>query len=164
MDITLIKQLLVNGEKVDFECKEAKSAMPKSAYESYSAFANTNGGLIVLGVSENKKATTPMDRFSITGVENPQKVIEDFWNTINGNKVNTNILVNEDVCIVEDGKCNLVVIKVPRADYKFRPIYVGENPLKGTYKRNNEGDYHCSEDEVRAMFRDQKSRTYMEFL
>lgn len=26
--------------------------------------------------------------------------------------------------------------------------------MKGTFKRNHEGDYHCTADEVRAMFRD----------
>lgn len=37
----------------------------------------------------------------------------------------------------------------------MRPVYVGENPYKGTYKRNNEGDYHATEHEVRGMIRDQ---------
>lgn len=81
--------------------------------------------------------------------------MEDFWNTINSNKVNVNILIDRDVYVVEDEKTKLIVIEVPRADYKLRPVYVGENPLKGTYKRNNEGDYHCTADEVRAMIRDQ---------
>lgn len=41
-----IKELLLIGEKVNMECKEAKSSMPKSAYETYSSFANTDGGCI----------------------------------------------------------------------------------------------------------------------
>ena len=57
--------------------------------------------------------------------------------------------------IVKEGNISLIVIHVPRADYKFRPVYVGENPYKGTYKRNHEGDYHATEHEVRAMIRDQ---------
>lgn len=44
---------------------------------------------------------------------------------------------------------------MPRADYKLRPIYIGENPYKGTYKRNHEGDYHATEYEIRGMIRDQ---------
>lgn len=31
------------------------------------------------------------------------------------------------------------------------PVCVGENPYKGTYKRNHEGDYHTTEHEVRGM-------------
>lgn len=44
---------------------------------------------------------------------------------------------------------------MPRADFNMRPVYVGENPYKGTYKRNHEGDYHATEHEVRGMIRDQ---------
>lgn len=47
------------------------------------------------------------------------------------------------------------MINVPRADYNLKPIYVGENPYKGTFKRNNEGDYHATEDEIKSMIRDQ---------
>ena len=40
-------------------------------------------------------------------------------------------------------------------EHKMRPIYVGENPYKGTFKRNNEGDYHATEHEIKGMIRDQ---------
>lgn len=56
---------------------------------------------------------------------------------------------------MEESGVSLIVIKVPRADYKMRPIYIGENPYKGTFKRNNEGDYHATEHEIRGMIRDQ---------
>ena len=137
------------------ECKEAESTVPKSVYESYSAFANTNGGDIILGIRENKKEVNPKKRFAIQGIVNPTKQIEDFWNTINGNKVNTNILSDKDVYSVSDDELTLIVIHVPRASYNLKPVYVGENPYKGTFKRNNEGDYHATEHEVRAMIRDQ---------
>lgn len=155
MDIIQIKQLLLAGEKVNVEYKEAKNSMPKSVYESYSAFANTEGGTIILGVEEDKSAKLPNNRFIIRGVQNPTKVIEDFWRTINSMKVNVNILVDRNVYIINDDDKELIVIEIPRADFKIRPVYINENPLKGTFKRNNEGDYHCSEDEVKAMIRDQ---------
>ena len=66
--------------------------MPKSAYESYSGFANTKGGYIILGIDEDKTKKLPEERFIIQGIENPSKQIEDFWNTINSSKVNVNIL------------------------------------------------------------------------
>ena len=150
-----IKKKLLDGEHLNLECKEAEANVPKSVYESYSAFANTNGGYIILGIQENKKIKTPDKRFVIQGIANVSKQKEDFWNTINGNKVNVNILVDEDVYVVSDGENDLLVIHVPRADYKLKPVYVGENPYKGTFKRNNEGDYHATEHEVRALIRDQ---------
>lgn len=155
MNMQELKQLIYKGEKVDIECKEAENNVPRSAYESYSAFVNTKGGYIILGVKEDKKKILPEERFIIQGIQNSKKQVEDFWNTINSSKVNRNILKDEDVFIVKESGISLIVIKVPRADYKMRPIYVGENPYKETFKRNNEGDYHATEHEIRGMIHDQ---------
>ena len=46
------------------------------------------------------------------------------------------------------------MIEVPRVDRRLRPVYIGPDPLKGTYRRKFTGDYLCKPDEVRAMFRD----------
>ncbi|MCC8125879.1 MAG: putative DNA binding domain-containing protein, partial [Clostridiales bacterium] len=145
------------GEKVDMECKLAEKAIPQSVYETYCSFANSKGGDIVLGVEEDKSKSDPKERFILRGVPDPEKLREDFWNTINSQKVNANILVDDDVYTVDNGDLALLVIHVPRADYTMRPVYKGENPFKGTYKRNHEGDYHAKEYEVRAMIRDQSS-------
>jgi predicted HTH transcriptional regulator len=155
MDMQELKSLIYQGEKVDIECKKAESKVPTSAYESYSAFANTKGGFIILGVKEDKTKTNPEERFVLQGIENADKQKEDFWNTINGSKVNVNILKDEDVFKVEGDSITLLVIHVPRAEFNMRPVYVGENPYKGTFKRNHEGDYHATENEIRGMIRDQ---------
>ena len=42
--------------------------------------ANTNGGIILLGIDEVD------NELIITGVENVDKVIKDFWSTLNGEK------------------------------------------------------------------------------
>ncbi len=38
-----------------------------------------------------------------------------------------------------------------------KPVYVGQNPYAGTYRRNFEGDYKCSEKEVQRMIAEQSS-------
>lgn len=157
MDMEELKRLIYQGEKVDVECKKAENNVPKSAYESYSAFANTKGGYIILGVDENKKETRPEVRYTFQGIKNVSKQLEDFWNTINSDKVNINILKDDDVFQVTEGETTLIVICVPRADFQERPVYIGTNPFSGAYKRNHEGDYHCTNAEIRAMFRDQNA-------
>ena len=54
MNMQELKRLIYQEETVDTECKKAESSIPKSAYESYSAFANTKGGYIIFGVKEDR--------------------------------------------------------------------------------------------------------------
>lgn len=50
-----ILETLLKGERVTLECKLAQSNVPNDVWRSYSAFANTYGGLILLGVNEDLK-------------------------------------------------------------------------------------------------------------
>ena len=159
MEISDVKELLNKGEKVDIECKESDSKLSKSVWETYSSFANTNGGYIFLGIKEDKKKKLPEERFQIQGIQNYDVQVKAFWDTVNSDKVNKNILKDEDVQIVMIPSTALAVVSihVPRADYNNRPVFINGNPYTGTFKRNHEGDYHASEDEINAMLRDQKS-------
>lgn len=159
MEILDVKELLNKGEKVDIECKESDSKLSKSIWETYSSFANTSGGYIFLGIKEDKKKKLPEERFQIQGIKNYDVQVKAFWDTVNSDKVNKNILKDEDVQIVTIPSTALAVVSihVPRADYNNRPIFINGNPYTGTFKRNHEGDYHASEDEINAMLRDQKS-------
>ena len=144
--------ILDNKEKVNVEFKEAKRGVPKSIYETYSSFANTNGGLIILGVKEIKTGTAV--NYEISGVENANSIISDFWNTINSGKVNRNILKDADVYSLTVQGLELVILHIPRALYNQKPIYTGSNPYAGTFKRNFEGDYRCTKESVNSMIRD----------
>ena len=48
-----IKSILATGERVTLECKKAQHSVPNSLWDTYSAFANTYGGTILLGVVEH---------------------------------------------------------------------------------------------------------------
>ena len=66
----------------DFEAKEAKSELPKNIWETVSAFANTSGGWIVLGIKQNGK------KLEISGVDNAEKLEQDFQGTLRSQKFN----------------------------------------------------------------------------
>ena len=132
------------------EAKRASNGLPSSLWETYSSFANTDGGPILLGVDEDKRGN-----LTVTGVNDADKLIKDFWNIINNRqKVSINILTEKDVTVENiDGK-DVIIIHVPRAERSIRPVYIGTDPRKGTFRRNHEGDYHCSPYDMSAMFRD----------
>ena len=115
MDEKTIKEALQKGERVTLECKKAKAEVPKSVWATYSAFANTIGGLILLGVDEDLQEKDVSKRFQIIGVDEPSKIITDFWNTLNSDKVNENILVDSDVEVVNMDGAQIVCIHVPQA-------------------------------------------------
>ena len=149
-----IEALLASGERINLECKKAQSNVPVDVWKTYSAFANTYGGTILLGIVEHLKEKDLQKRFQIVGVEDSRKIVTDFWNTINSNKVNENILSDSDVEVINvDGK-KVVCIHVPQADWSIKPIFLNNDIYKGTFRRNHEGDYHCKERQVKAMIRD----------
>ena len=136
------------------EAKKAAGGLPKSIWETYSSFANTNGGVILLGVEELADKS-----LHIAGLNDPEKLVTDFWNTANNNsKLSLNILSDRNVQIAEaDGK-RVVIIEIPRADRSDKPVYIN-NDIFQAYRRNNEGDYRCSKANVQAMLRDAAKET-----
>ena len=53
----------------------------------------------------------------------------------------------------------VLVVQVIRAARRQRPVFVGQNPLDGTFRRYNDGDYKCTPDEVGRMLADQSEQT-----
>ena len=68
MDEKTIKEALLKGERIILEAKRAEKEVPKSIWATYSAFANTIGGLILLGVDENMQEKDIQKRYQIVGV------------------------------------------------------------------------------------------------
>jgi ATP-dependent DNA helicase RecG len=144
-------EVLARHEGVDTEYKAAKGGLPKSLWETYSAFANTAGGTLYLGVEEGD------DGPSTAGLNDVdvEKLRGDFWVTINNaQKVSANILQEHHVSVETYGGDAILVIEVPRASRSERPIYIGVDPFQGTYRRNHEGDFRCNDAEVQRMFAD----------
>ena len=143
-------------ESLHFEAKRAADKLPESFWETYSAFSNTDGGEILLGASEDRQTRA----LSVTGVNNPEQMVENIWSGLNNsNKVNRNILRYDDISIeTREGK-NTISVIVPRAIRTQKPVYVNGNQNNGTYKRNGQGDYHCSTDEINEMVADARTES-----
>ena len=139
------------------EVKKAKNGLPNSLWETYSSFANTNGGVILLGIDEDSSGVWHPTGLKAT---DERKLRKDFWDTINNrNKVSVNLLSdsNFESFIIENNV--VIAILVPAADRSKKPVYINNDMFSGSFRRDYEGDYKCSEEEVKAMLRDQPENT-----
>ena len=151
IDFSKIEQYRENNR---IEAKKALGGLPRSVWETYSAFANTYGGIILLGVEELADKS-----FCTVDLPAPEKLIKEFWDIVNNpNKTSVNVLSSKDVFVQEVDGDHIVVINVPRAERSYKPVYVDGNPLN-TYRRNGEGDYRCTREEYQAMVRDASVKT-----
>ncbi len=147
----LFEQLLHGRESGELEFKTAAGGFPQSFWETYSSFANTNGGAIVFGVKEKG------DELLLDGLDVEQmiKYKRDFFNAMHSKQnVNIALLSEDDVCVVEYAGANFLLFYIPRVDRSLKPVYVGLDPYTGTYRRDVDGDYHCSREEINSMFAD----------
>lgn len=140
-------------ESTRIEAKQAVGGLPHSIWETYSAFANTSGGVILLGVAENKKSKTlyPVD------LPDPSRLVAQFWELINDKRVvSKNLLKKSDVTIENVEGKDIVVICVRKAKRCERPIYIGNNPKTGSYYRSGEADLRFTEEQVTLLIEEAK--------
>ena len=140
-------------EGVDVEFKEAADSLPKSMWETVSAFANTRGGVIILGIKENSRT------FSVTGVINAAKMESDFWNTIRNRKKISSLSISTGAFeIIKANDKEVIRITIPQADFTELPVYIN-GEMSQTYIRRGEGDYLATAEELKALIRNGSSKS-----
>ncbi|WP_448216519.1 AlbA family DNA-binding domain-containing protein [Endozoicomonas sp. 2B-B] len=121
--IETLEDIAAMRESVDVECKlaqgrDGKGAIPKDMWETYCAFANTEGGDIFLGLEEKSG-----HRFVLEGITDTPKVLKEFWDTLNNpQKVSACIIRDPLVKVLEIEGKSLIHIHVPPANRKQKPV------------------------------------------
>lgn len=137
------KELLDLLENENLELKKAKNSVPNSFWETYSSFANTDGGIVIFGVDETNH--------EITGVEDPYKIRGDLFNTLNNpKKVSVNLLSNDNIKIMPADDTHVIIIEIPEAPYSQKPVYLKGN-LNLSYERLGEGDHKLTPEKLKAL-------------
>ena len=122
MELFDIAKLASYRENNRIEAKSAKGGLPHSIWETYSAFANTYGGVILLGVKEREDGTFAPIGLTPTEAEHLR---QDFWNTVsNRSKVSAVLPIESEVEVLEADGGMVVAIHVPRAPREERPVYI----------------------------------------
>lgn len=156
IDVRSLADLSLLRESVDLECKlaagrDGQGALPEDFWPTYSAFANTEGGVVLLGVREKQGA------FAIEGLVNPARVRKELFDSLNNRqKVSANLL--DDTLVREitfEGR-TILLVEIPRATRKQRPVHLTTNPFaQHTFRRLNDGDRPVPDDEVKRMLAEQ---------
>ena len=143
---------LKRPEWSDAEFKQARAAVPKSAYEAASAFANTGGGTIVFGVRDRD------GEIEVVGVDRVDKVQNEFLSTIrSGQKLSRSIEVDADAIEV-DGK-TLLAFFIRESPRGRKPVYLDGNPNR-TFIRRGGCNERCRRTELERFLRDAAEDRY----
>lgn len=139
----IVANLRVLGTDIaDVEVKNSHGGLPKSLRETMSAFSNTRGGVVILGLDEGR-------RFTPSGLPNPAKIAADL-----GSMCSTEMEppLRPLISIHQFEGEQVVVAEIPELDPAQRPcFYIGAGMTKGSFVRVSDGDRRLSAYEVQVM-------------
>jgi ATP-dependent DNA helicase RecG len=134
------------------ECKlalgrDGNGQLPHDIWETYSAFANTQGGDIFLGLRE-----LPGGTYELAGIPNARKVVEELLHgAADPRVVSVNLLCIDAVHILKIEGLSVIQVNIPPAPHLLRPVYISGDILNGSYVRDRASDIRMSQDRVRRL-------------
>ena len=145
-------ELLHAHEWRDVEFKEAQREVPRNAYETVSAFANTEGGHLVFGVRKNGQDV------EIVGVLDVDKVQGDFLTTLRQpHKLSVVVNVREELHKYNDA--DLLIFYVPEVRRSEKPVFLNGD-IRRSFVRSGGSDVHCSDNERNRFLLDAAAERY----
>lgn len=137
-----------HNDDADYEAKSCAMTLSKNVWESVSAFANTDGGTLLLGVDENKNFTVP-PQFDA------DKTINQFVDGMgDGSKDGAKVVSPPPYSIHRDtlDGAQMVSVQVHENDAAHKPCYVKTKSVStGSYKRQDDKDILLSPTELFEM-------------
>lgn len=129
------------------EAKECASSLSKDVWESVSAFANTEGGLLLLGVSE-RNDFAPVDGFAI------DKVCNQFVNGM-GDGGQPGLLTNPPSYAIQRVSLDtgsILAVRIDELELSQKPCFISAKGIQtGSYKRVDDKDVRLSSNELYAI-------------
>jgi ATP-dependent DNA helicase RecG len=129
----------IGGEPTRIEAKRASGGLPKSVRETLSAFSNTDGGTVLLGIDEQSG-------FSLVELADPA-ALRDALIQMSRDDITPSLQISTDIVEIEGNR--VVVAEVPPVAADRRPVYVTAQGISGgSYLRGGDGDRHMTEAEI----------------
>lgn len=138
----LFHEVWEEGPQLEF--KSARGGLPGEMWPTYSAFANTQGGIILLGVEDDGR---------VSGVDNIRQKIDDIYNKLNNpQQCSVNLCTDESIQKVELCGKNVLAIRVPKAGPTQCPVFIRGNE-RNSFLRYGSGDVLCKQEDITRMRR-----------
>lgn len=139
----IVANLRVLGADIaDVEVKNSSGGLPKSLRETLSAFSNTRGGVVILGLDEGRG-------FAAAGLPNPAKLAADFASMCSSEMEPA---IRPLIQIHQFENERVIVAEIPELDPAHRPcFYIGAGMTKGSFVRVSDGDRRLSAYEVQIV-------------
>ncbi len=136
-------------EGIALEFKRAGDRLPEDMWETYSAFGNGAGGIILFGVEDSGK---------VTGVTNAPQLHKSLVEQLNWeSKCSINLCADaKSIATIAFGDKKVLAMQIPPAPQAERPVqvYYKKKNMRWAFKRCHSSDIACSEDEFLQMLRD----------
>ena len=144
-----LMEKLKYSEWNDIEFKSAHSNSPKRVLKTVSAFANTNGGLIVFGVH------LEAGRYVISGVKDIDKVQYEFLTqTRDPQQISYQLSIETQRLEFDEG--TVLCFFINEAPSEAKPVSLNRN-MGETYIRRGASNYKCDRDELADFIRNAMS-------
>lgn len=133
-------------ERADIEAKASRSDFPTEGWQTITAFANSSGGMFLLGVRD---AT-----FEAVGVADPDRVQTHLTNVCADE---LSVPVRPDILVCQIDGVTVIAARIPSARREERPVFKRSKGLPGgAYLRIGNTDRQMTMAEVRRMLLQQR--------
>lgn len=157
MDRETLLERLRGIEWDDFEVKEAVGGVPKTAYTTVSAFANTAGGWLVFGIKEVKRGDAR--GYEVVGIIDPDTIQNDFLGGCRSTEKFSRPVEVRPHHFVIDEKSVLAFYILPSRRFE-KPNRVRIDKAWFAYIRVGARDQKCTMEEEARFLRDASTETF----
>lgn len=150
-DVLLAELRAFRTDHQTVEAKRARQSLPHGMHETLSAFANTEGGTVLLGVDEKRGS------FTVTGVADARKIQSDLQALC----AQMAPPLRTTIAFVDHPDGAVVVARIPAVPRAQRPCHLASLTAEdGSFIRVGDGDQRLTSDEVRSMLAGSSTTDY----